>query len=442
MDMIKVQIISTEIIKPSPSTSPHLKTFNLSLFDQLAPPVYVPILLFYSPTDDLKNHRKRWSDHLKKSLSKTLAHFYPFAGQIRKDDAFTIDCNDRGASYVEAQIEADMSDVVLNEPEIDVLQRLLPCDPLEKFADPSSRVILAIQVNYFACGGMAIGVCISHVIADASAAASFVKSWAKTASGVNDIDVDDVIYDCTSLFPPQDSTELQQFMENKVQMGQANCVMKRFLFDGSKIAALRNKISMEQKECFYHPTRVEAVSALIWGASMAMEKTGNIPMHVAVFPVNLRKIMNPVLPELCIGNINQATMATSMMEKNVKHSSLAGKIHESIKRMKEEYVRKRGEYLNMMIRKSNTDEQKNGLEAMVSFAFSSWCRFPFYETDFGWGKPVWVGTALRMNKLVTLLDASDGQGIEAWIGLTEEEMTKLEQDPEILTYASFRPSKG
>ncbi|GKU93645.1 hypothetical protein SLEP1_g7221 [Rubroshorea leprosula] len=360
MDMIKVQIISTETIKPSPSALPHLKTFNLSRFDQLAPPVYVPILLFYSPTDDLKNHRTRWSDHLKKSLSKTLAHFYPFAGQINKDDAFTIDCNDRGATYVEAQVEAEMSDVVLNGPEIDMLQRLLPCDPLEKFADPSSRVILAVQVNYFACGGMAIGVCISHAIADASSTASFVKSWAATASGVNGIDVNGVIYDCTSLFPPIDSTELQQLMEKRMKMRQANPVMKRFLFDGSKIAALRNKISMEAKECFYRPTRVEAVSALIWGAVMAMEKTGNIPMHVAVFPVNLRKIMNPVLPELCIGNIYQLTMATSMMEKNIKHSSLAGKIHESIKRMKEEYVRKRCEYLNMMIRKSNADESKNG----------------------------------------------------------------------------------
>ncbi|GLT37291.1 hypothetical protein SLA2020_116200 [Shorea laevis] len=390
MDMIKVQIISTETIKPSPSIPPHPKAFNLSLFDQ-----------------------KRWSDHLKKSLSKTLAHFYPFAGQINKDDAFTIDCNDRGATYVEAQIEAEMSDVVLNGPEIDMLQRLLPCDPLEKFADPSSRVFLAVQVNYFACGGMAIGVCIGHVTADASSTASFVKSWAATASGVNGINVNSVIYDCTSLFPPIDSTKLQRLMEKRMKMRQANPVMKRFLFDGSKIAALRNKISMEAKECFSRPTRVEAVSALIWGAVMAMEKTGNIPMHVAVFPVNLRKIMNPVLPELCIGNIYLPTMATSMMEKNLKHSSLAGKIHESIKRMKEEYVRKCGEYLNMMIRE-----------------------------NFGWGKPVSVGTALRMNKSAILLDASDGQGIEAWIGLTEEEMTKLEQDPEILAYASFRPSIG
>ncbi|GKV42226.1 hypothetical protein SLEP1_g49658 [Rubroshorea leprosula] len=314
---------------------------------------------------------------------KTLAHFYSFARQINKDDAFTIDCNDRGATYVEAQIEADMSDVVLNEPEIDMLKRLL-------VIHLKSLLILVV----------------GHAIADASAIASFVKRWAATASGINDIDVYGVIYDCTSLFPPQDSTDLQQLMENRMKMRQANCVMKRFLFDGSKIAALRNKISMEEKEYFFRPTRVEAVSALIWGAAMAMEKTGNIPTHVVVFPVNLRKIMNPVLPELCIGNIYQATMATSMMEKNVKHSSLAGKIHESVKRMKEEYVRKRGEYLNMMIRKSNTDEQKNGLEAMVPFAFN----------------------------------ASDGQGIEAWIGLTEEDMTKLEQDLEILAYASFRPS--
>ncbi|EOY22399.1 3'-N-debenzoyl-2'-deoxytaxol N-benzoyltransferase, putative [Theobroma cacao] len=74
------------------------------------------------------------------------------------------------------------------------------------------------------------------------------------------------------------------------------------------------------------------------------------------------------------------------------------------------------------------------------FGFTSWCRFPFYETDFGWGKPIWLGTALRFNRAAFFLDTRDGEGIEAWITLTQKEMAKLEQDPDILAHASFKPS--
>lgn len=81
MDM-KVQIISKEAIKPSTSTPPHLKTYKLSLFDQLAPPVYIPIILFYSAAGE---NSSRKSVHLKNSLSKTLTKFYPFAGRVKAD---------------------------------------------------------------------------------------------------------------------------------------------------------------------------------------------------------------------------------------------------------------------------------------------------------------------------------------------------------------------
>ncbi|XVF49688.1 hypothetical protein PTKIN_Ptkin04bG0033200 [Pterospermum kingtungense] len=132
---LKVQFISRETIKPSSPTPHHLRTHKLSLLDQQAPPVYVPILLFYSPTTDISPTKK--SCLLKNSLSKTLTYFYPFAGRIK--DCYTIDCNDEGATYIEAQIDSDMS-VVLKEPGIDLLLQLLPCDPLEKFPEPSAPV--------------------------------------------------------------------------------------------------------------------------------------------------------------------------------------------------------------------------------------------------------------------------------------------------------------
>lgn len=71
----------------------------------------------------------------------------------------------------------------------------------------------------------------------------------------------------------------------------------------------------------------------------------------------------------------------------------------------------------------------------VTLAFTSLCRFPVYEADFGRRKAVWVGSAKLFNKnLVTFLDTKSGNGIEAWVHLEEEEMAKFEVDKELLLY--------
>ncbi|XVE88996.1 hypothetical protein DITRI_Ditri19aG0114900 [Diplodiscus trichospermus] len=139
----------------------HLKTYKLSLLDQIVPPVYIPVLLFYSATTE--NPWKR-SLHLKESFSKTLVYFYIFVGRLT--NSLVIDCNDYGAIYVEVQVAIltkkkkevqvaiDMS-IVLEEPEVGLLRQFLPCDD-------NSQSVLAIQVNDFACDGMAVCFCINH----------------------------------------------------------------------------------------------------------------------------------------------------------------------------------------------------------------------------------------------------------------------------------------
>ena len=63
--------------------------------------------------------------------------------------------------------------------------------------------------------------------------------------------------------------------------------------------------------------------------------------------------------------------------------------------------------------------------------------FPVYDTDFGWGEPAWVGSAKWLYKnLVTFLDTKLGNGIEVWINLDEEDMSKFEVDKELLAYVS------
>ncbi|GKA34735.1 vinorine synthase-like protein [Tanacetum coccineum] len=80
-----------------------------------------------------------------------------------------------------------------------------------------------------------------------------------------------------------------------------------------------------------------------------------------------------------------------------------------------------------------------------SYNFTSWCKMGFYEIDFGWGKPIWLagvvdeGAPVFIN-IINLVDTKDGEGIEAWVNLDEEEMRILQANPKLLAYASIDPS--
>ncbi|KAJ6917581.1 hypothetical protein NC652_019805 [Populus alba x Populus x berolinensis] len=336
------------------------------------------------------------SDYLKKAFSETLTLFYPFAGRI-KDELF-IDCNDDGATYVEAHVTCNMS-VILQQPDIHQLEQLLPCKPDENLDELSTGVMLAAQVNYFDCGGIAVSVSISHRVADGSSLVSFVNCWAAISRGVDHHIVDGVVVDCTSLFPPQDLSgiKLHESFRND-----STC---------SKTVTKRGKLS--SGPYLDRPTRIEAVSALMWGAFVGEENESKKVYKVAAHNVDLRKRLDPPLPQHCIGNIIHTAMA-----KWPAKVVYAG---------------------------SSTDQ---GLLAQIVkdpnnwslFGFSSWCKFPFYEVDLGFGKPVWVGTAMRlMPRGAFLLDTRDGEGIEAWVTLSEEAMLKFEKNPDILAYASVSP---
>ncbi|KAF2314163.1 hypothetical protein GH714_023812 [Hevea brasiliensis] len=111
-----------------------------------------------------------------------------------------------------------------------------------------------------------------------------LSSWAAIDGGVSD-DIDGVIYDSTSLFPPQDigSLSWHDLVNEEVL---SKTLMRRFLFLGFKVAAPREEVG--NGPCLDRPTRVEAVAALIWVAVMAAtgEECG------AVIAMDLRRRMD------------------------------------------------------------------------------------------------------------------------------------------------------
>ena len=70
------------------------------------------------------------------------------------------------------------------------------------------------------------------------------------------------------------------------------------------------------------------------------------------------------------------------------------------------------------------------------YMFTSWCNFPFYKIDFGWGKPVWLSKTHSAYESTTLMDRENGDGIEAWVCFNKQDMAEFLRDDDILAFAS------
>lgn len=136
-----VDITSTETIKPASPTPHHLRTYKLSVIDQLYVDCYTPLTLFIpnmniaSSTEIVKR--------LKKSLSEILSCFYPLAGEVK--DNFHIECSDKGVIFTEARVKQSLKEF-LHNPKDEEVRALTPKSP--RTGEPSiGNYIVGVQVN-------------------------------------------------------------------------------------------------------------------------------------------------------------------------------------------------------------------------------------------------------------------------------------------------------
>ncbi|XP_059638586.1 stemmadenine O-acetyltransferase-like [Cornus florida] len=382
--MMNIEVLSRETIKPSSPTPQHLRNLRLSLLDQLSVRFYVPIIFFY--------------DHmriiLKKSLGECLSRYYPLAGTIRDD--ISVDCNDAGAEYIEARVGCKLSEAI-KKSDFELLKPLLPFDPYGNVIG-RREALVGVKFNVFDCGGVGIGMCVSHRIADAASVSAFVNAWATMSrGGGSSTEADDPIFDAALLFPPIDIVPAGFKLEKRASS--SSCV------------GVLNK---------YSPTCVQVVSALIWNTFMTTIRSKPKPGNecVAVHAVNLRDKMVPPLPNHFFGNLLQIGVAATTVDGDKDLGALASLIGNGVREINDEYVRR------LKMEDDHVDSSKKERDRFLKgekevFASSSWCRFPRYEVDFGWGKPV--------GKRV---------GIEAWVNLSEQDMAILQHDLDLLSFVS------
>ncbi|KAK1271677.1 BAHD acyltransferase [Acorus gramineus] len=376
--MLSVQVLTRETIKPSTPTPPHLKFLELSFVDQCLPNYSINVILFYSAGHS--NGIREISHHLRSSLSDVLTRFYSLAGRLKKhhpsSDKIYVECNDEGVEFTTSRVERDLYSF-LADPPINELGLLFPGggSSSSSYDEPP----LSVQFNEFTPGGgWALGVSMSHKLADGTSYAEFLKAWADTARGRGD-PARRPKFESAALFPQRDVQPPEiEFMP----VVQSIIAPARLLIRARQLEKLRGYARERAR-----PTRVEAVIALLWRC--AIRAAGGVARGrrvEAAVPVNLRPRLRPPLTEDCFGNIFAMVYASGGVER---------------------------------------------------YLFTSWCRFPFYETDFGWGGPAWVAVPpCKLKNCFVLMNARGGDGFEVWAFLTEAEMEGFAKDPELLAFTS------
>ncbi|KAL9244323.1 hypothetical protein vseg_018110 [Gypsophila vaccaria] len=421
-----VKVISKEIITPSFPTPKHLNLHHLSLLDHVNYHVLMPLIFFYSFNNKISTKLSLNSmlNRMKTSLATTLIEFYPLTGRI-KDEIYVV-CNDEGVPYSQSQVNRNLVDVV-HKAEVCDLDKLLPCEP-----KGPCELLLAIQINVFECGGIAIGLCINHKVSDACSVLMFIKNWSIVVrcGGTTCGSYIRPCFDAAKLFPLTNDVSKKYAFKNE------KSVSKRFTFDELSNRCLRTKYKIGNEKVSFGLVLL----AFVYSRLVATNSRSIKVPYVVSEAVNLRsKIDSAPKESFYFGNV----FLDAIAEPSATATDERAKIfREMVVQMRKAIMKIGSNFLSKI--KNGTEDlayvtdrfEKVKKREISLLAFSNYSGLPVYESDFGWGKPIWVTSAtLPMTKVVIFIPSRSGTNVDVYVNLNEKDMKNLEFDQEFSSFA-------
>ncbi|KAD3337424.1 hypothetical protein E3N88_32944 [Mikania micrantha] len=311
-------------------------------------------------------------NNLKKSLSLCLTQYYPFAGRFLVPNAGQIDCNDEGVAFLEVAHETRLDDFILENENDESIRQLLPD------FDKNRSSLIHVQLNHFTGGGVALVVSISHKAARGGS--PFKPRFYTSPTSHNDV---------VELFEPKSTNE--ETTHEVVKF-----VLKSFVFPNSKLNDLKKEVLRSMGMGVRNPdlTRVEVLTSLLFKCAIDAATTRS-------------------------GTDDSQEIALHEVVDKLRKRKMECKYERNVQEIGEKHAR-----LMPMPAKEHV------------YWSTSFCWFPIYEVDFGWGKPVqfkYVVEEVHVKNFV-LVDTPERDGIEATVRLPEEEMMIFQQDKRLLAY--------
>ncbi|KAL0404231.1 UNVERIFIED_CONTAM: Spermidine hydroxycinnamoyl transferase [Sesamum radiatum] len=393
-----VTVKATHIVRPAEPTPDEILYLNAC--DQIKDISHTPTIYFYKHSEALDAGDAIL--RLKDSLSKALVLFYPLAGRLNwaaeGGSRVELHCNGKGVPIFEAESESKVEDFGDFTPTPGI-QALIPS---VDYTTPIDEIPLVIvQLTRFSCGGVSIGLGVSHVMADGPSALHFVDEWAKISRGAEPI------------VPP--------FLDRKVLETDKPLSST---FDPS---VLRPPPTLIGQEDNLEQRKKPITVAFLNLTKLQIEKLRNKANLDVDKETNSRGIAD-----------SRRLQPTSGVEATDKSGSLLSnsigtatkKIREAVEKVTDDTVRAYLDFLKGLpdvgrFRSlDNSGRPKGDFYGNPNLAIISWTALPLYGADFGWGKEIHMGPgSMGFDGKTFIIPSHDGDGsfnIAIW--LQEEHM--------------------
>ncbi|KAH6771939.1 hydroxycinnamoyl-CoA shikimate/quinate hydroxycinnamoyl transferase [Perilla frutescens var. hirtella] len=384
---MKIDVKDSTLVRPSAAT-PAVSLWNSNV-DLVVPNFHTPSVYFYRPSgaDNFFD-----AAAMKAALGRALVPFYPMAGRLKRDEdgRIEIDCNAEGVLFVEAESDGAVDDFGDFAPTLE-LRRLIPA--VDYSLGISAYPLLVLQVTFFKCGGVSLGVGMQHHVADGFSGLHFINTWSDMARGL-DVTLPPFI-DRTLLRardPPQPQfkhIEYQPPPSMKTYTA-AETVVSIFKLARDQLVALKAKSKEEGNTVTY--SSYEMLAGHVWRCAClarGLPEDQETKLYIAT---DGRSRLQPQLPPGYFGNViftaTPIAVSGDLESKPIWYT--ASKIHDALARMDNEYLRSALDYLELqpdlkaLVRGAHTFRCPN-------LGITSWVRLPIHDADFGWGRPIFMG---------------------------------------------------
>jgi isoflavone 7-O-glucoside-6''-O-malonyltransferase len=430
-----------EQTKPSQSAPTSLPLIFFDIFWLRFPPV--ECLYFYELTNSTTFFYDTFLPNLKNSLSLTLQHFLPFAGNIiwPIDSSKPIINYVRGdsVSFTVVESKSSFKDLSSQHCEASKRHHLVPI--LKTSHEKAS--LISIQITLFPNNGFCIGITTHHAALDGKSAINFMKSWAYiTCSNSKHDSSLSLLLLPENLTPFFDRTSIQDY-DNRIGISDAyvvefmkpdgpnnksvevmkfpdnlkNDAIKSFFeLTPSNIQKLKQHAKNEMKQNVTNLSTFSVTCAYVLSClAKAEQPNGKV---IFCFNVDCRARLDPPISSLYIGNCVTGKKIVFETEKLVGKngfiSALEG-INEALNSVKDVGVLNGAKtwVYNLMHR-----------SGYKTYGVAGSPRFEIYNSDFGFGKPKKVDiTSTDKTGTLSLNETRNNDGgIEIGMALNKQEM--------------------
>ncbi|KAJ4965686.1 hypothetical protein NE237_017535 [Protea cynaroides] len=407
-------IIKPEFVSEKSNQHFHLTPWDLSIIS--AQCIQKGLLFPKPPPANDNDPSSPIIDHLKDSLSRTLVHFLPLAGQLvthKHDDppsysiSISLDCeNTPGVDFIHAIADVTTSDIVSTVYVPPVVQSFFPLNEAVNH-DGHTLPLLAVQVTEI-LDGIFIACCFNHVVGDGTSYWHFFNAWAETC----------------------------RMLKGKHDHISHTCQPLRFFhFSPQSIARLKAKANAECNTSTI--SSFQALSALVWRSITRVRRhLTNHQKTSCRLAINNRSRLNPPLSPDYFGNCVQTVSATATSGELLSHGIgwAALLLHEAVNGHTDGKVRG---WLEAWMMNPFIYQLGNFFDP-CSVMMASSPRFDMYGCDFGWGKAEAVRSrsANKFDGKVSSYQGRKGGSVDLEVSLPPESMKALEADPEFMDAVS------